>query len=358
MSRTTGLLSVAAGLLLSASLCAAPVSVTNYNWLQLPPNDVVAFVGSSSGTGAIGYGQPADYRWGHHVWIPDWTRTNTGTGTFWAALNLGAPRNVTSVWTQWWAQESTGIQKFYVDSSSNGTTWSQVGSYDFGTMRGVSAGWEARFRAQVPIPAASYQYLRVRVEPGDYAWSTTNSGRGGPGIYAIEPVGSDTIDSSQVNWVNQGNFTTSVSNSAGIPFNFTRYNDGWLYDDEAQRTGGAQPWAAGTYMQINLGTPRLINQVIGVWDADWKGPNFKVQYSTDGTNFFYVGGQSALLATGSPGASWYKFNDVTAQWFRITEANGTGSWNLLNQVLLFVPEPTSAILLVLGGALALRRRRG
>lgn len=339
---------------LVAGVAQAQQAVNNYSWLQLPPRlvNIGTFIGGGVGGGS-GYGSPADYRWADHVWIPNGTLTGNGATAYWAALNLGGAREIENVWVQWWAQEGTSVTQFYVDASNDGTNWTNLGSHNYGSPQANAA----RFRTNVDVPDGEWQYVRVRLQPGDYAYAS--AGRGGPGLYCIEPMGDGTLTPDAVNWANSPNFVTSVSNN-GFGFNGLRYNDGLVYDDEGVRTGNNPGnWDAGDYAQINLGTARQINEVLVFWDWDWSGTAYDIQYSTDGTNFLTVGGKSApsfYYNAGVNSALGYRFNDVTAQWFRLVNATGPEGYHLLNQVLLFVPEPASALLLGLAGLVLLRRR--
>ena len=60
--------------------------VNNYNWLQLPAASVTTFVGSSVASSGNGYGQPDDFRWGNHVWIPSMALTSNATIDFWGGV--------------------------------------------------------------------------------------------------------------------------------------------------------------------------------------------------------------------------------------------------------------------------------
>ena len=56
----------------------------------------------------------------------------------------------------------------------------------------------------------------------------------------------------------------------------------------------------------------------------------------------------------------YTFDPVTAHYVRITDVTKPGDYNLTSQLLVMgtvVPEPATVGMVLLGGALALRRRR-
>lgn len=355
----------------AATLVAAAVvaraqstSVTNYNWLQLPPGAIQVSTGTEAGgTAGVGYGNPQDFRWGHHVWIPNVYAadgTNYGTRDYYAVLRLDQPRRIESVWAQWWANESTSISRFYVDGSSDGTAWSQIGSHNYGSPQTGSL-----FRTNVDVTDGDWQYVRIRVEAGDYTHRDPALGtnRGGPGLYAIEPIGSGSVANDQVNWANRGNFGTTVSNLFGIggdaSWTSNRFNDGLLYDDGGQRSGDQGTWEIGEFAQVNLNAVRPINGAVVVWENGWGAPAYKIQYSTDGVSFNYVTGLSAAAQYDihdGRAATGYTFYTVNAQFFRIVEASGN-TYNILNQVMLYTPEPGTALLAGLGALALLRRRR-
>src|SRR5687768_10816788 len=126
---------------------AVPIAVNDYNWLGLRPDSVTAIVGSTTNVGGSGYGEPADYRWGDHVWIPDGALTGDGSADYFAALQFDQPREVETVTPQWWANEGTSIRRFSVEGSTNGTTWTEIGSHDYGSFVTNSQ----RFRTPVDV---------------------------------------------------------------------------------------------------------------------------------------------------------------------------------------------------------------
>jgi prepilin-type N-terminal cleavage/methylation domain-containing protein/prepilin-type processing-associated H-X9-DG protein len=306
------------------------IKVTNYNWLQLPAGYTVA---KSGPTGGNGYGNPDDYIWGNHVWIPDGTMTANGTGDYWATVTFNEPRNVSKVRVQWWTGEGTRLQKFSVQGSSDGIGFSDVGSKDLGSMLDVGA----RTYYDIAITPSLYLSIRVFLKAGGYQYG--NSSRGGPGIYAIEPIGAGKLDNDEVNWANKPNFTTTTSNSASLGFNGLRYNDGYLLDDEGERTGkNSGAWNTGEYAQIDLGTSRTLNKAVIVWDSDWKGNNFDVLYSENGTSFTAVTGKSAATSYNNSSATGITFNSVKGRYWRINNVTTATSYALLNQIMLYGPK--------------------
>ena len=349
----TRLLTFAAALALISSTLHASVAVTNYNWLQLPPADEGGDVGGGSGNDS-----PIDYRWGDWAWIPNSTLTNSGADSYWAAVRLDQSRNIKKVSVQFWLGEGTSVTAFHIDGSNDGTGWTNdIGSYNFGSAQSTARTGLLGASALTLTNPGNYQYVRVRFEPGEYAYGS--AARGGPGLIALEPIGDGTLADNQVNWLNKSNFGTTVSNS-NLAFSGTRYNDGFLYDDEGVRTGDQGTWASNQYMQMNLGAPRTINQLIGVWDSGWHGTGFDVQYSPDGgATYLSVTNKAATNYATEPGAKGYVFDDATSQYWRIASGTGGTPWTLFNQVLMFspTPEPSGLALLALAALTTLRRRR-
>jgi len=348
-----------AALLLTATGASAAISVTNYNWLQLKPNDVTPFTNPAGGNG---YGTPDFFRWGDHAWIPNGTKTQSGAGDYYAGLQLDRARNVKKVNVQWWANEGTAIQKVYIQGSTDGVSYTDIGNQDFGSLQTGQ-----RFFSNVNVTPGNYKYIRAVVKTGDYSYG--NGSRGGPGIYAIEPYGDDTVYDNQVNWANKPNFSTTTLNN-DLFFNGLRYNDGDLYDDEGTRTGArsgdAGPWAPydgvglDSWAQINLNGVRNIDSVVSVYDFGWTSTSYKIWTSLDGVTFTQVTGKSAPTQyAGGPGATGYTFDPTLARYVRVSDYANTASYQLLNQVIVYgIPEPTTASLLgVVGMGLMARRKR-
>ncbi len=307
---------------------ASTVAVTNYCWLQLPAADVTPLLGSANGVTGSGYGAPADFRWGDHVWIPNGAMTANGTQMYYAAIRLDQAREINQVMVQWWTGEGTALTQFYVDVSTNGADWTSVGSWS-----GANPG--SRTRVTVDVANTTSRYVRVRQEAGGYAYGKAD--RGGPGVYAIEPVGNGVVNDDQVNWAQRTTFGTSVANKFDLGgdggFLGTRYNDGFLFDDEGVRTGDQGNWEAGEYAQIDLKATRGVQSAVIVWDSGYCGSSFQVQYSNDGTSFTPVANPGSPIVH-RPGASEVQFDPVKARYFRIVNAVGGSGYNLLNQVLL------------------------
>ena len=215
-----------------------------------------------------------------------------------------------------------------MQGSTNGTSFSDIGSYDYGANQTGQ-----RFYRDVTVAAGDYKAIRILIKAGDYT-SNGSNGYGGPGIYAIEPVGSGSILFEEVNWANQSNFTTVASNGGSFNWNSTRYTDGYLMDDEGARTGrNSGNWIAGEYVQVDLGAKRKINKSVTVWDAGYIASSYDISYSNDGSTFTLVTNKSA--ATAYPGATQYTFDIAEARYWRITMCVGGGGYCLLNQAMFY-----------------------
>jgi len=392
--------------IVAAALPATAVEVTNYSWLQVQPQYLGASVGTVDALGNDvlwteayhGFsGKPDGFRSGGFVWIPAAAMTGAkppvkdddgeviddGRGVpYWAAVKLDQPRTVNSVEVQLWAANTqASVSKFYVDALIDGR-WQQVG---------VSPAITGSFEVSTPFPVtfASGIYtqdIRIRFEPSDYQALIT--AYGGPGVVLINPIGSGELAENRINWANR-TFGTSIKSSkdeynsgqgytdygAGIIMRAVAVQhliDGNLsdYNDDNYRAGvntGAYGQAASdVWFQLDLGQPRWIDEVVGVWQAQQIGSGFTIQYSTTGLDGdFHTVKADLLLIDGKPvvdsaAMTIYGFDAVYARYWRITEITGS-DWCLFEQIMMYgsapVPEPMTMSLLALGGLALLRRRR-
>jgi prepilin-type N-terminal cleavage/methylation domain-containing protein len=309
----------------------------DYSLLQLPAAAVSAQIGNGAGaTSGSGYGSPGDFRWGDHVWIPNSTLTGNGAQDYWAAVILDRPRFVNKVRVQWWVQESTGLARYSVQGSKNGSTWGEIGSKDYGSA-GVNRG--LRFYDDITVAAGKYKGIRVVLKAGDYTYASAD--RGGPGLYCIEPMSNAALTEGEVNWAHKATFNTTAT-ASGLTGNNTLFNTGSLIDDDGVgRTGQTSgTWPGGAYAQLDLGSDRMINQVTVIWGREYASTSFNIAHSTDGGTFIPVAGKSSYAGVATGGAGGYTFTAVSARYWRITEAAGGGSGhNYLNQILLYGPAP-------------------
>ena len=288
-------------------------------------------MGSAAASSGDGYGEQADFRWGDWVWIPNGTLTANGTLDYYAGVMFQRALPVSTVKVEIWSStgEGAAMKKFYIQGSPDGSSFSDIGSYDYGSMQN-----NGRLIRDVAVTAGNYKAVRVLFKVGDYTYG--NSARGGPGILAIEPAGSGAIPFEEVNWANKPTFNTVTSNGGAFYFNGLRYNDGFLFDDEGVRTGrNSGNWIAGEYAQVDLAAARNINKCVVVWDSAYRATSFDVSYSNDGTNFTLVTNKSTLTKYTDCGAGEYTFTSANARYWRITMCAGGGGYNLLNQVMLY-----------------------
>jgi len=303
------------------------MTVIGYSWLQLPADYITPSYGSTTGLAITnGYGDPNTFRWGDHIWIPDWNCTDSGNADYWAVITLDKPRNVFMVRTDWWAQEETALRRFYIDGSVNGTDWVEIGSYDFGDFLTLD-----RTVADVPVTDGDYLAVRVRVMAGDY--QTNRSDRGGPGLNTIEPIGDGGLYNYEVNWANRGTFGTTVKNT-NLNFGGANYNDGYVYE-RGDRAGCTLPWPDGSYLEIDLKTNRSVGKVVVVWEWSWMFSSYITETSTDGVTYTEVTNASFTVHRGSCESN---FDAVDARYVRITDGTGSGH-SILNQMMIYSATP-------------------
>lgn len=146
-------------------------------------------------------------------------------------------------------------------------------------------------------------------------------------------------------------------------------------------------WAPGDYYQFTtstLGYQGITVQFDQV--SSGTGPrDFDLQYSTNGTTFFNIGGTYSILANAAPNNFWTSatyfpehtysasgpaaLDNQATIWFRLTQANtisaaggtvASGGTNRVDNVIIngtLVPAPASLALIGLAGLVGGRRRR-
>lgn len=324
-----------------AGSARAGVAVTNYNWLQLKPGKVTAFVGGAS----MNYLQPTKHgdvhaiRWSYRAWIPETNVNNNATADYWAGLEFDQARQVTNVIADIWASHETcGVSRFYIEgypvTGPQANTWVEIGTNDFGSMQ---TGQEL-IRVTVPVTAGDYLRIRVRFKAGDYQKSTAYAG---PGLWTIEPFGNGTLADGDVNWANAPSFGTTRANN-GLDYNGTGYGDGFFYDyDNGTRTGDNGDWESGDYVQIDLGQPRRIGLAVIVPQSSYVPSTFTVQYSTDGISYQAVTNAGPVITYGrfvlddKIGGLEMSFDPITARYWRITDLKAAITYTIFNEVLLY-----------------------
>ena len=319
---------------------AEDVAVSNYNWLQLPPGTVTPSIGSTinpSGAGGTGYGRPDYFRWGGRCWIPSNSLTSGGTADYWATLTFTQPRNVAKVKTSWWVAEGTQLKSFRIEGTTDGTTWVDIGGYDYGTFK----TGDPLNPPDVSVTEGNYLGIRVRINSGQYVYGS--SARGGPGLNGIEPISgaSATVSTSEVNWAHKASFGTTASVSGMNQDSGTLFNNGQLIE---QGRTGCKPgaWPDNAYAQIDLGAVRTIGAIVIAWNDVYYPFTLKVKTSLDGVNFTDVTNQSQRALYSDGFASRTTFDAVDARYVRLTNMLGT-NYSLFTQVMVYTPLAASAV---------------
>ena len=351
-----------------------PVTVTNFSWLQLGPNQVTPFVGSTSrgdflvdNNATNGNSVVGDLRWGNYVWIPSRSLTSDATAAYWAGLVFDKPRNVTYVNVQLWGAplskggDREATKQFYIDAIINGK-WEQIGSWDFGNSIQHTT-------VKVPVTSGDYQSIRIRFDANDYiatGWLHGESEYGGPGVRVFEPVGSDTLKpGDKVNWANPTFGTTLVKNlDAPVYWNGDNWSNGSLIHS-GSITGVERATATGEYLEIDLTADRLIDSVIAQCHQSYAPGGFTIMVRAEGDEDFHavklIGDK---FYPAGPGGSLdtigYDFEAVEARWVRIVDVTLNNSHWGITELMVFgtvVPEPATMSLLGLGALALLRRRK-
>jgi archaellum component FlaF (FlaF/FlaG flagellin family) len=355
-----------------------PVVVTNYNWLQLAPGAVQSFVGKPGEGNTYltdgstrANGQVADVRWGNHVWIPSAWLTDSGQGTYWAGVTLDKPRNVTSVNVLLWHSGTEQTKQFFIDAYVNGT-WIEIGASNL-----YETPLSSHQVVSVGVEEGYYDRIRVRFDGGDDAGYVATGSYGGPGVYAVEPIGSQTLlPGDRVNWANKPSFNTTITHSLATAWSApTNLNNGIFWN---HAVSGADhdmtpavfdelgAYVSGEYIQIDLGAVREIDNVTTLFHTGYAAGSFNVWVSEDGLHFapvtFLEGTGTYMVNNGEcRDALSFDIVPVEAQFVRLTDVTRGGSshWGL-TQILVngtVVPEPATMSLLAMGAMTLLRRRR-
>ena len=316
----------------SVRLALISQAVVDYNWLLMPPDLVTPFIGSSLASSGTGHGDYRYIRWGE-LWIPNGALTGNGTVDYWAGVRFSSPHSVSTVRVQWWSNEGALLRKFYVQGSADGNSFTDIGSYDYGSFQ-----TNTNFYRDVTVTTGDYMAIRVLLKVGDYAFGSAN--RGGPGLYIIEPIGSGSLPFVDVNWAHKASFNTIATvSSTLLGYPGIGFNDGWMFDDHGgRRTGNAGTWPVGAYAQLDLGASRNISTVVVVWNSSYRPDSFNISYSSDGASFTEVTGKSApilLPASNAGAATQYTFTAANARFWRITDCTRTGGYSILNQIMLY-----------------------
>ncbi|MGI6495379.1 MAG: discoidin domain-containing protein [Kiritimatiellia bacterium] len=342
------------------------IPVAGYNWLQLPGDDVAVAGVILDADGApcslpwSGYGAPSYLRWGYHVWIIHGAGNGCGTaltdaavdpGTGWyigqtnyaGVVTLAAPRNVSKVNVQLWASEGASFKRFFLDGSADGTNWTPCATFESETAVTGTPVYTYN------VPSALYKAFRVRFMAGDYTGG--HAGRGGPGIYCIQPCGDGLVEPNEVNWANAGNFGavlgySGINHAPGLNAN----GNGNLAGDFLWGDGGrvgtiSRGFEEGDYIQVDLGYARWLRSMTILWN--YIGGDLALQGSRDGETF------EAIAFTRDdplfPRASNLDFDGMGKyRYIRIVDGTNTATGHfLVNQILLMGAEPPKGTMLMI-----------
>ena len=391
---------IAAALAVSVVFSAAgaePVPVANYSWLQASPGSIVAFIGSENAAAISAEGAPDNFRTAGYVWIPSTAMTAPGgvQQSYWAGLDLGQQRWIDSVNVQLWAHTNQAmVTKFVIEACNDGSSWVQVGAYDFGGSVNYQTTTTVYLKdSQGQSTASLYQYIRVRFEADGYEGGFSGAANyGGPGLVLLDPRASSAMltGTQTVNWAN-AQFGAKVTGH-GVSDGWDTLNDqpasslnnGNLYytmDHRGNRWGvESSDWGSKeAWIDIELDTARKIGEVVALWDSKYAGTGFTLQYSYDGNTYANVVMTGDIYRSGCDLYDYYSarmgadssltsftFESVTAKYWRITEIQGEvfdnaqWKWAIFTEIMLLgpaVPEPATMTLLALGGLAMLRRRK-
>ena len=179
------------------------IPVTDYSWLQLR-DGFRPFIGNPN-IGDVFYNEN-EYE-GHNTmwvfcsamqsWCPRAPLTDSGNGDYWAGIEFTQPRKIHKLGMWIRANEGVTIRRYTIEGSTDGTTFSAIGSRDFGSFQ---ANWDPGY--EMVALSVTNKYLAIRIlfrgtdstkdeqtglSDPDYSWGGSNSNRAGPGFWCIEP---------------------------------------------------------------------------------------------------------------------------------------------------------------------------
>ncbi|MCL1857049.1 MAG: discoidin domain-containing protein [Kiritimatiellaeota bacterium] len=293
-------------LVMTAAVCAmgATVSVSDYNWCQLPVEDITAFMGNHANPcvtpeNVMFNYQSADtielLRWamvtGH--WVPNGALTQQGQNDYWVGYRFEEPKNVQRVDVRFNGNEQwTAVRRFTVEGAedANAEVFATIGDYDFGVWTNgltpiasldVTNGTYTAIRVRLnghhgvrPDPTAleydplgdlrTYQphvsywatnghfngyFLHLQTHEPNYDpdyWCAT--AQGGPSVILLEPYGDGMLDDEKVNFANRDNFpaVASVANISAGNTGDNSFNSGSFAQGEdvpwMHTSGNNVPW--------------------------------------------------------------------------------------------------------------------
>ena len=250
-----------------------------------------------------------------------WGTNNDGKGTTerWLQLNLGEERTITGFKVFW---EKTNIQTYYIETSTNGTDWTQqvfVESAD-GTL-------EPEHQLAEAVTA---QYVRLRVtQYGEAVSKWYNVGVREFEVYGHMPedAGSDVVKLPEgTNIARQNGVIASATNvESGTSFTADKARDG-------DKTSKSSRWATDIGVKnptitYNLGNTYMVGSVILYWESN-NPDKWYVQTSMDGEQWTTQKTFEGKLTSGAPIQTVNFDAPVEARYVRVwVEKYSSTYWN-------------------------------
>ena len=251
-----------------------------------------------------------------------WGTNNDGKGTTerWLQLNLGEERTITGFKVFW---EKTNIQTYYIETSTNGTDWTQqvfVESAD-GTL-------EPEHQLAEAVTA---QYVRLRVTKyGEAVSNWYNVGVREFEVYGHMPedAGSDVVELPEgTNIARQNGVIASATNvESGTTFTADKARDG-------NKTDKPSRWATDIGVKnptitYNLGATYHVGSVILYWESN-NPDKWYVQTSMDGENWDTQATFEGKLTPATAPIQTVNFESIVeARYVRVwVEKYSSATWN-------------------------------
>ncbi|HET9657433.1 MAG TPA: discoidin domain-containing protein, partial [Kineosporiaceae bacterium] len=209
----------------------------------------------------------------------------------WWQVDLGVTQSISVVDVAW---ETAYASSYQVQTSTDGTTWTTVG-----TQNPTAAGTQ-----RTTFTAVNARYVRINCLTRATAW--------GFSIWEVAVYG---------NFAQGKAATASSVETTG--FEAAKANDG------STATRWSSTYADNQWWQVDLGTVQSINAVDVAWETAYAS-SYQVQTSTDGTTWTTVGSQNPTAA----GTQRTTFTPVNARYVRINcltraTACGFSIWEVL-----------------------------
>src|SRR6185295_11316879 len=118
-------------------------------------------------------------RWGSlNGFLPSRDLTDDGAASYWAEVQLDRSRDVSAVRMQMRMDGGDTVRRFFLDGSNDGTSWSQIGSVDYGAFYASGSpppthtthNGGTTWNDDVSVTPGTWRYVRTRFMAGDYTW--------------------------------------------------------------------------------------------------------------------------------------------------------------------------------------------